>query len=237
MSERWFSEDELASMARPTMERAIEALDAGDVEGARAACEAMKTEWGMLHDLMTESVLGLVTYIQGQLGDEGVAAAWEQSCEKGWRRHAEAIDSLPRKRVAELLAATWRAHSTSGTGEDPGAFTIHEDEEKLTFELHPCGSGGRLVRRGLYERNGYGKTTEAHDWSFHRKDMPLYCTHCAFMNESLPLKWSGYALYPLDPPEDYATDPCRWYWYKDPADIPERFAKRYGPPASEPAQP
>ena len=40
------------------------------------------------------------------------------------------------------------------------------------------------------------------------------------MNESLPIQWSGYPLYPSDPPEDYSKDPCTWYWYKDPDDDP-----------------
>jgi hypothetical protein len=35
MAERWFSEDELRDMSRPTMDRAIEAIDAGDLERAR----------------------------------------------------------------------------------------------------------------------------------------------------------------------------------------------------------
>lgn len=232
MSERWFTEEQLEAMARPTMDRAIAALDAGDVDGARAACEAMRHEWGMLHDLMTEAVLGLITFVQERLGDDGVAEAWASTCERGWRRQVELINAIPRRKVVELLAATWRAHSLSGTGEDPASFSIVEDDEKVTFVLHPCGSGGRLVRRGLYEQEGYGRTTAAHDWSFGREGMPLYCTHCAFMNESLPIKWAGFPLYPLDPPQDYATDPCRWYWYKDPAAIPERFARRYGQAAA-----
>src|SRR6202012_1375084 len=44
MAERWFSDQELAEMARPTMERAIEPLDRGDTDGARALCEEMKKE-------------------------------------------------------------------------------------------------------------------------------------------------------------------------------------------------
>jgi hypothetical protein len=235
MSERWFTDDQLDAMAQPTMDRAIAALDAGDVDAARAACEAMRHEWGMLHDLMAESVLGLITFVQERLGDDGVADAWESAMERGWRRQVEQINQIPRRKVVELLAATWRAHSISGTGEDPASFTIEEDDEKLTFVLHPCGSGGRLMRRGLYEREGYGKTKQAHDWSFGRQDMPLYCTHCAFMNESLPIKWAGFPLYPLDPPQNYDTDPCRWYWYKDPAQIPDRFARRYGPAEPQPA--
>ena len=41
MSERWFSDEELGELSRPTMDRAIEALDRGDSEGARQLCEEM----------------------------------------------------------------------------------------------------------------------------------------------------------------------------------------------------
>jgi hypothetical protein len=41
MSERWFSEEELSQMSRPTMERAIEAIDRGDAEEAKRLCEEM----------------------------------------------------------------------------------------------------------------------------------------------------------------------------------------------------
>lgn len=229
MTDRWFSEQELDELSRPTMDRAIEAIDAGDLERARKLCGEMRHEWQMLHDLMAAGVLDLVSFIQQRLGEEGVAEAWSESMSRGWRRHHDAINSLDRRTIVELLAATWRAHSTSGTGPHPGAFTVTEDEEKVTFSLHPCGSGQRLVQNGAYEGlpDG-GRTRAAHDWSFGREGMPLYCTHCSFMNESLPIEWSGYPLYPLDPPEDYETDPCTWYWYKDPADIPDRFYGRYG---------
>ena len=53
----WFSEAELDELSRPTMERAIEAFDAGDLDAARRLCEEMKHEWQMLHDLMAAGVL------------------------------------------------------------------------------------------------------------------------------------------------------------------------------------
>ncbi|HEV2813402.1 MAG TPA: hypothetical protein VGW10_09140 [Solirubrobacteraceae bacterium] len=228
MPDRWFEEEELREMARPTMERIVEAIDAGDLEGAKRLAREGQGEWLMLHDLMAESILSLVSFVQEKLGDDGVKEAWEFGLERGWKRHHGAIEKLDRRAVVGLLAATWRAHSAGGVGEHPGRFTVTEDDEKVTFTMNPCGSGQRLVRRGLYESAGYGRTQEAHDWSYGRKDFPLYCTHCSFMNESLPIQWSGYPLYPSDPPEDYATDPCTWYWYKDAADIPERHWRRYG---------
>ena len=74
----------------------------------------------------------------------------------------ETIDKLDRKTVAESLAATWRAHSTSGVGPNPGAFEIDEDDEKLTFTMNPCGSGQRLWRNRRYGPDGWGVTDEAH---------------------------------------------------------------------------
>jgi hypothetical protein len=229
MGEKWFSDEELREMSRPTMDRAIEAIDRGDLDEARALCEAMKHEWRALHDLMVEGIAGLITFVQERLGDEGVRDAWESGNERGWKRDVETIDRIDRRTVVELLAATWRAHSCSGTGPHPGAFTITEDDEKFTFAMNPCGSGQRLVRKGRYEGpDAFGTTNGAHDWSYGRAGFPLYCTHCSFMNEVGPIRWIGYPLYPSDPPDDFGRDPCTWYWFKDPGDIPERHWERYG---------
>jgi hypothetical protein len=228
MGERWFSEDELREMARPTMDRAVEAIEAGDADAARALCEAMKHESQFMHDLLVDGMAGLISFVQEKLGDEGVREAWEWSLERSWKPQVEKIDRSDRRDIARALAATWRAHSTSGVGPNPGAFTIVEDDEKLTFTMNPCGSGQRLWRNGRYGPGGWGVTDAAHDWSYDREGFPLYCTHCSFMNESLPLRWIGRPVYPSDPPEDFDRDPCTWYWYKDPADIPARHRERYG---------
>ena len=58
MSDRWFSDEELSELARPTMDRAIEAMDAGDLATARALCDGMKYEWLMLHDLYAHGMAG-----------------------------------------------------------------------------------------------------------------------------------------------------------------------------------
>ena len=173
MTDRWFTDEQLAQLSRPTMDRAIEAIDAGDLDEARRLCSEMKHEWQMLHDLMAAGVLDLVSFIQQRLGEDGVAEAWSESMNRGWRRHHDAIVALERRDLVELLAATWRAHSCSGVGPNPGSFTISEDEEKVTFSMNPCGSGQRLVRNGAYEGlPGGGVTQEAHDWSFDRKGLP-----------------------------------------------------------------
>src|SRR3954470_16278401 len=98
MTDRWFTDDELSELSRPTMDRAIEALDAGDVETARALCEAMKSEWLMLHDLYTHGVAAMLSFIKERLGEDAVAEA--QGDGYGyWEGQVEAISKLDRRRV------------------------------------------------------------------------------------------------------------------------------------------
>ena len=157
----------------------------------------MRTEWRYLHDVMAESMTGLVSFIQERFGEDSVAEAWTRALSKGWRRDTGKILERDRREIVDALAATWRAHSGSGTGPNPGAFTVEEDDEKFTFSMNPCGSGQRLWRNGAYRgENAFGVTIRGHDWSYGRAGYPLYCTHCTFMNESLPINWYGLPLYP-----------------------------------------
>src|ERR1700757_142613 len=137
MAQRWFSDQELAEMARPTMDRAIEALDRGDTDGARALCEEMKHEWRYLHDLMAGGLLGLISFVQERLGDDGVARAWRYGNERGWRGDIEKIEGTGRRQIVHALAATWRAHSCSGPRANPGAVVIQEGEGEVTLPLNP----------------------------------------------------------------------------------------------------
>jgi hypothetical protein len=229
MSERWFTDEELTEMSRPTMDRVIEAIDGGDLEGAKRLCEEMKHEWRFLHDMMVDGIAASMTWVKENCGEEAVGESQKWAMERYWKRSVEAIDARPRKEIVQLLAATWRAHSTSGVGQNPGAFEIEEDDEKVTFRMNPCGSGQRLWRNRRYEgENGYAVMEEQHDWAYNRKGFPIYCTHCTFMNEMLPIQWIGYPVYPSHPPGDFDHDPCTWYWYKDPADIPDEHWERYG---------
>src|SRR5919199_4473405 len=119
MGQRWFDEAELARMSEPTMDLVIAALDEGRIDEARALAERMKTEWGMLHDLLVEMVAGLVTYVHDQEGDEGVARAWQECFERGWRPHVEKIATIDRRRGVEVLGGPRGGPPTSGAGAVP----------------------------------------------------------------------------------------------------------------------
>ena len=109
MADRWFSDEELREMARPTMDRAIEAIDRGDLDEARALCEAMKHEWRHLHDLMVEGIGGLITFVQERFGEDAVAEAWQDGQGRGWKRDVEKIAS----RAARRTRGRWPRRSAS----------------------------------------------------------------------------------------------------------------------------
>src|SRR4029453_19670722 len=88
MAERWFSDEELEQLSRPTMDRAIEAIDAGDDEQAKRLCEEMKHESQFMHDLLVDGVAGLISFVKDKLGDDGVEGAGTYNLERSWRRPA-----------------------------------------------------------------------------------------------------------------------------------------------------
>jgi hypothetical protein len=126
MTERWFSDEELKQMSRPTMDRAIEALDRGDVQTARTLCEEMKHEWRYLHDMMVEGIGGLISFTQDRLGDDGVSDAWTDGQGRGWRRDVEKIAN---REAADRRGAraTWRATRAAAPVSIRGR-SITEDE-------------------------------------------------------------------------------------------------------------
>lgn len=223
-----FSLEKLKMLTTPQMEKEIiESMQVKSDQDVIKMCIISKHEWGLLHDLLVESIAACLTIISESLGEKYVGVALKKMTEKVWKQPIYKMESLARKQIAVALAGTWRAHSTGGVGEEVGGFRMTEDEEKITFELSPCGSGQRLWRRGLTDNEKkYGFTKEEHFWSFNRSDFPYYCSHCTYMNEIMPIEWTGTPIYPLDPPAS-PEHPCKWYFYKNQKDVPERFYERY----------
>ena len=230
MSERWFQEAELAGQARARrwIARSRRSTPATRRRRERL-CEEMKHEWLMLHDLMAESVLGLISFVQDELGDDGVAAAWTRLRREGAGTATTTRSTgLDRRQLVYLLAATWRAHSGQRRrSEHPGKFQIIEDDEKVTSCMNPCGSGAAAYAVASTSPRATARRNRAHDSSCAARTSRS-TEPGSFMNEKLPIEWSGYPVYPSDPPEDFATGPCTWYWYKDPDQIPDRHYQRYG---------
>ncbi|MEW6554290.1 MAG: hypothetical protein AB1384_08405 [Actinomycetota bacterium] len=239
MASQWFSEAEKEEMAVPVIRRIRAAVKAGNVPAAIALCDDLRQERVLLHDFFTDCLAAIFTWTGENLGEEKLPDMFTYCFDNSAKRPVFDLMGIEIERglMAELLVRGWVAHSCGGAGEHPGAFRVEEDDEKFTFLMDPCGSGGRLLRKGSYGPPlDFARTSRAYSWSFGREGFPYYCTHCSFINESMPIRYNGIPAWPLDPPER-AEDPCRWYIYKDARAIPARFYERYGVEKPEEAAP
>jgi len=73
----------------------------------------------------------------------------------------------------------------------------------------------------------FGKTKTAYPWSWHMKAVPYYCVHCCHWAELVPMKSTGIPvrITEYDPDPDA---PCRFYFYKKPELIAEKYYRRIG---------
>jgi hypothetical protein len=133
---------------------------------------------------------------------------------------APAWDTLPATVRAKAIA---RAMVANG-----GACAVDEDDEKIVLSFR-CGSGGRLIDEGRYDRDGgpYLTLHERGGRTFERDSLPVYCVHCSVNNEIQPVEWGGTPASIEHPPER-AGEPCVHHVYKDVAAIPEEAYLRIG---------
>jgi len=231
MADPWFSEAELEEMATPVIKRIKRAIRNGETDRAVALCDDLREERIVLHDFFADCTTALFTWVGENLGEEALPDMFTYCFENSARRQIFDLMDMDMNRGLEaelLVRGCWVAHSCSGAGEHPGAFRLEEDDEKFTFTMDPCGSGGRLWRKRTYEPpRSLAVTSKAYPWSFNRAGLPYYCVHCTFLNESMPMQYLGFPTWPVDPPAG-AEDECRWYVYKDKWGVPERYYDRYG---------
>ncbi|MBW1893836.1 MAG: hypothetical protein JRF40_07110 [Deltaproteobacteria bacterium] len=226
-----FTDHELYWLSLPYPVRISKLIKQKRVDEAIQHCEDMKGSQILLHDFFADSCMFLWSWVGDNMGEETVEQMFRYIFSQSAKRQyfdAAGAQVMPHLTI-DLLARSWRAHSCFGAGEHPGSFSITEDDEKFTFHLHPCGSGARLWRKGLYEKGEGGKVSEKiHTWTYQRKGFPYYCIHCSFLNEILPYESDyGFLLWPVDPLKN-KDDECAWHVYKDPAMIPDHYYKRLG---------
>lgn len=219
--ERLFTREELAEMGKMTVDSIQEAIDSGDGERAKKLSRRMYREFLAMHDLYLHFVTGLLSFVDRQYGDEALYQGLGEGCAAFLRPLAERYRGMEPRRKAELLAMGLRGHLHP--------LKIEEDDEKFTFMMQPCASGGRLILQGAYDGppNNFAKVAKAQPMTYGRADHPVYCVHCSFQ-EILPIEWDGVPLFITEPAKELGKEPCRIYIYKRPEDIPDRFYERIG---------
>ncbi|MFC2000606.1 hypothetical protein ACFLXE_07650, partial [Chloroflexota bacterium] len=121
---------------------------------------------------------------------------------------------------AQLMAHGLRGHLVP--------MKIEEDDEKFTFEMQPCGSGGRLVLNGYYDPpHSFQKISKAQPMTYGQDDFPIYCTHCAILG-ILGIEFGEAPLFFIDASDKPGEKPCKIYLYKDAGAIPDALYAKLG---------
>jgi len=227
---RLFTKEKLDEFSKDFMGLAMEALENGDIEKAKHWIRKQDENKDALHDLNLHWVTAFMDWIYRQYGEEAAVRAIRDTVNRCITPSATLKHVVVEKggigAFVEMLVDGFRMHSMY-----PG-LTIEEDDEKFIFTMQPCGSGGRLIDGGFYEGPlGYAKLKNAgyHTWG--ETDLPIYCAHCPWAQEILPIAmygdgaqlWIQSSPFPKKP-----GDPCIQYIYKDPKDIPDHFYERIG---------
>jgi hypothetical protein len=210
-----------------------EAIAIKNQEAARGAIDEVMMRNRLVHEIYCDWCWALLTHIRDTFGEDHFGRAMRATMED-WIavRYKDMLDMS----AEELLQLTVEGLRGEFFGAELlGDVEITEEEDRYVLAFDPCGTGGRM-RRGVPQLGtpprtqppyGFGVSHEAHDWSWNEKGVCLYCTHCADINELLPLERVGRPMRVTEHPRD-PGDKCRWYIYKSPELIPEKFYERLG---------
>ena len=222
MTEPLFSADELREMGKRTLDRLVEAVDAGDSNATKKIAQRMYNEFLSMHDGYRNWITALLSEVGRRMGDEALEEIMIETVRAWWVPSLEALSKAGDDRAAKIkmFAAGLRGHLQP--------MDVEEDEEKVVLKMKPCGSGGRLVLEGKYEGpGGFLKVATPQRMTYGRSDFPVYCAHEAAMEE-IDIERSGAPFVVVEPASRLGEEECSFIVYKDPSKIPEKYYQRLG---------
>lgn len=210
---------ELDEMRVSIYEKLRRAIREGDKEKALGLLGEIDRNRENYRDMYLTWVDLLLTYIADNLGEEAVFKTMRVLYQQVGRPRVIAAVGEPalgptsaEDRVRRR-AYLW----TSAHGSDIDE--IQEDREKFTIKLK-CPTGG-----AIRTREQFGKTKEAHPWSYGQKGFSYYCAHCPSSFEIMSIEQFGYPVWVTLP---QPGGRCSQYLYKDPESVPEEYYRRVG---------
>jgi hypothetical protein len=214
-AERTFLERQAAVAA--DVERA---LDANDGERARALVDRQEQDAYLpFHDRLVRFMAAVFGWVL-DAGGPAELLTFHADTAEGQRRGFERWDAMSAEDFARTTAFLLRQHM--------GGVAVREDDEKLTIEQTPCGSGGRLRLAGAYEgRDALPMVESAGPLTLGQPRFPVYCSHCPIWNGLAPIRWFGRPHWVFDEPSR-ADGSCTLHIYKSRDGAPRDYWRRLG---------
>jgi hypothetical protein len=197
-----------------------EAIRRKDAEGATRLLDRKDDKYRPLHDFYLKIMATLFNYTYKEFGDAALEGLFRHAAE-GQRRGFDKWEGMPVEEFVRTTAFLLNAHL--------GTLRVEEDGEKFTITQDACGSGGRMMRDGLYdgEKPELLRIKKAQPMTFGRENFPVYCAHCAVWNAILPTEWYGRIHWAFTPPPTPHA-PCVLRIYKEARGIPAEFYRAVG---------
>jgi hypothetical protein len=150
---RWFTEEQLTEMARPTPDRIRERLQRGKQREALRIASRMKGEFFFLHNLYVNMLVTTLDFIAREGGEESLDQALSYVYDTCIREQIMSrIEGLQRQdALAFIIRNIFLADTCGGAGMPAPRLLIEEGESEVRIILDPCASGGKLIRRRAYE--------------------------------------------------------------------------------------
>jgi len=215
-TQRVFTDKELAALAMSRLTLAKEAIRKGDKEEAEKLVQAVYDEFMVVHDLLRDWLTDIFSEIGRQFGDKKL----HEIMLKTVRNYMLPLGELFKKgfkACVEATAAIWRAHFSE--------LELKEDEEKVTFFLKPCGSGGRQLRDGKYRPPlSLLRIEKPQVMTGQSKNCPVYCAHCVSMTEAMLDEQMDF-IYVVEVEDDKENAEHLFHIYKDRSKVPKRIFK------------
>lgn len=210
------------------------AIEAGDAAAALELLERKHRQHLDIHDAQLGFKATSYAWLYRHFGDEALYQC-HRHIAQAHRKAFDQWEQLPTEDFVRVTAHLFSLHSE-------GRFTVHEDEQKFSFVLDPCGSGGKMTRDGHNDPPDarYPRVMMAQPMTFSRPAFPSYCSHCAVWNSIMPIEWYGHPQWVHTPPAS-ANEPCVFHIYRNPQDIPAEYYRLVGkekpaaPTATDPA--
>jgi len=209
--QRKIRQDDCADLGILTPVLAREAIQAGRIDDAIEFVEYADFEARQISQGMVGMAAAVVNYIANTFGEEELEKMWRQRYlpwTKDWCHQQPSVEQTLQY-IVELQRALH------------GNLTIVEEPDRYVFTADPCGSGGRM------ERTNRNVTKKAYPWSWGKKGILYYCTHCCVFWMILFTEVRGYPQQIVLSPEKLG-DPCIHLLYKKPQLIPEEYFTMIG---------
>lgn len=222
-------EDEPNEVGVSTLKNAFAAMERGDIPEAKRIVEYARLEWQVVHDMYVNWSWSFFTYIANTFGENELEKAMRYVLGSYYKDRYDKVMASDVLTQLQLSVEGLRGH-LMGPGHQ-GEVEVTEEQERFKLTLNPCSSGG-VARQRVESGNEanpqlFGFTKEAHPWTWGKERVCYYCTHCAMVNEVMAIENYGHPMRITEYPKK-AEDPCVWYIYKDPKDIPAEYYERVG---------